>query len=118
MLAVTTVRALMVVVVHLVGGIDRGDHGRRKHDMDGMLDPVDWAFIIAVLLMCGRAWQLARRATEILPRRRRSFQCHAALVGGLLATTGVFALLVFGWAATDRYEKERLLLREGVDPIA
>ena len=106
-LAVTTVRGLVVVVVHLLVLLNSAITVRPQMMMM-VVDPVEWAFIIAGALMCGRAWHLARRATEMLPEDAQVVSAARRLSSrGLLATTGIFALAVIGWAGSAALRPKR-----------
>ncbi len=115
-LAVTTMRGLTVVLAHLLAVVTaRVALAESKIWM--LLDPVDWAFMIAGAVLCVRAWQLEPRARQILPEEAHVASMPRKLWSrGLLATTGLFALFCVGLAGTSRYEESRYLLQSGVDP--
>ena len=115
-LAVTTVRGLVLILVHLLVLLNSLTTARPPMLLMAV-DPVEWAFIIAGARMSARAWQLARRATQMLPDEAQAVSMPRRLfLRGLLVTTGVFALAVIGWAGTARYSQSVYLLHEGVDP--
>jgi len=115
-LTATTVRGLIVVLAHLLAVFTTGAT-LAESKIGLLLDPVDWAFIIAGAVICVGAWRLARDASLIVPEEAQVVSRPRKLAArGLLAATGVFALVLFGWAGRARYEESAYLLQKGVDP--
>jgi tetratricopeptide (TPR) repeat protein len=82
-----------------------------------LLDPVDWAFVIAGVRLCVRAWRLAADAGQILPPDIWAAPTARKVWSrGLLAATGVYAAVLLGLAGTYRYEASSYVLQSGVDP--
>src|SRR5262249_21242326 len=65
-LTATTLRGLTVMLVHLAAAVGAGQ-ALTGMGLAFLLDPVDWAFIIAGAVLCVRAWRLAGDAAHILP---------------------------------------------------
>jgi tetratricopeptide (TPR) repeat protein len=114
-LAMTPGRALAVWLGHLLAV---GTTGVRLADSKlwVLLDPFEWAVMIAGVVLCARAWRLAAGARQILPPETQVAAAHKAWARGLLAVTGVFALGFLGCAGTSRYLASAHLLQPGVDP--
>jgi len=115
-LAVTTVRGLTVVLAHLLAVLTTGA-ALAESKIWMLADPVDWAFIIAGVVLCVRAWQLDAGARQMLPEEAQVVSVPRKLWSrGLLATTGIFALFCVGLAGTSQYDESCHLLQAGVDP--
>ena len=81
------------------------------------MDPFDWAFIMIGALLFAQALRLTRHAGEILPEEAQVASTARKLwPRGLLAATGVYALLCLAWAGVARYQETSYLVQEGVDP--
>jgi tetratricopeptide (TPR) repeat protein len=81
------------------------------------LDFIDWAFLIAGVVLCRRAWRLARESRQILPPDGQSTSSGATVWSrGSLAIAGVYTLVLFGLVMVERYHTSALLLQPGVDP--
>jgi hypothetical protein len=115
-LAVTTGRGLTVWLAHfLAAGTTGATLARSKIWL--LLDPVDWAFVIMGVVLCSRAWRLARAASQILPQQVQAVSTARKVWSrGLLATTGVYALALLGSSGVSRYQSSAHLLQPGVDP--
>ncbi|KAJ3062107.1 hypothetical protein HK102_008877, partial [Quaeritorhiza haematococci] len=82
-----------------------------------LADPGDWFFIVAGLVLCRRAWRLARDARQILPEDAQAVSgARKGWSRSLLAVTGLYALVVLGTGAVARYEASAHLLQPGVNP--
>jgi tetratricopeptide (TPR) repeat protein len=82
-----------------------------------LLDPVDWAFVIIGVRLCVRAWRLAGEARQILPQEVQAVPTvRKAWSRGLLAVTGVYALVLLGFVGASRYQLSTHSLLPGVDP--
>jgi tetratricopeptide (TPR) repeat protein len=114
-LAATTGRGLTVLLAHLLAvGTTRASFADSKIWL--LADPVEWAFIIAGVVLCVRAWRLARDARHILPQEVQIVStARKAWAHGLLAATGVYALAFLGLVGTARYRQSAHLLQPGVD---
>jgi tetratricopeptide (TPR) repeat protein len=82
-----------------------------------LLDPVDWAFVIGGIVLCVRAWRLARDARKILPQEnqvtsRARLSWSRVLFGGAC----IYAVALLGFVGTSRYQASTYLLQPGVDP--
>jgi tetratricopeptide (TPR) repeat protein len=115
-LVATTVRGLVVVLAHLLAIVTTGaDLKRSKVRL--LADPVDWAFMIAGVVLMVRAWRCSAASQQILPEEALVAPLPRRLCArGLLAATGIFALFWVGWAGISRYDESRHLLHAGVDP--
>jgi tetratricopeptide (TPR) repeat protein len=114
-LAATTGRILAVWLGHFLALTTAGA-ATEGPQIWILADPVDWAFVIAGVVVCGRAWRLARDAPHILPRHVQAVSAARKVGGrGLLAVTGAYALAVLAFAGTIRYRNSAHLLQPGVD---
>jgi tetratricopeptide (TPR) repeat protein len=116
-LAATTGRGLTVILAHLLATWTTGGSlsGRQSWFL---LDPIDWAFIIFGMVLCARAWRLARDASQILPPVwQDDSPARRAWAHGLFAATGLYALAFLGFAGFGRYQLSAHLLQPGVDPV-
>jgi tetratricopeptide (TPR) repeat protein len=115
-LAATTGRGLTVWLAHFLAVLTTGAP-LAESKLSILLDPVDWAFVIAGVVLCRRAWRLAADARQILPQEAQVVRAARKVwSGGLLAATGVFALVFLGFVGTARYQASTNLLQPGVDP--
>jgi tetratricopeptide (TPR) repeat protein len=116
-LAATSGRGLTVVLAHLFA---LGSAGSAPTGTGFCLvvDPVDWALIIAGALLCRRAWRLAGDATHILPRPGEGGPPPArrAWAEALFALTALYAVGLLVFAGYSRYHASAALLRPGIDP--
>jgi tetratricopeptide (TPR) repeat protein len=114
-LAAATGRGLAVWLGHLAAILTAGASlVESKFWM--LLDPVDWALVIAGAVLGMRAWRLAADARKILPQELQAASASRRVSsGGVLAVTGIYALLRLGLVATSRYQGSRYLLQPGVD---
>jgi tetratricopeptide (TPR) repeat protein len=115
-LTVTAGRGLAVYGAHLlavgVAGVAAAD---AKLWM--LADPVDWAIIIAGVLLWRRAGRLALDAPQILPPELQAVApARRTWARGLLGLTAVYALAFLGFAGASRYQTSAHLLQAGVDP--
>jgi hypothetical protein len=116
-LAATTGRCLAVWLAHLLA-VQTTGAGLAAGHFWMLVDPVAWAFVIAGVVLCMRAWRLAADAPYLLPPDGRAVSmARKAWARGLLAVTGVYALAFLGIAGTARYQASTRLLQPGVDPL-
>jgi tetratricopeptide (TPR) repeat protein len=114
-LVATTGRGLAVWVAHLLAWRASGA-ALPANTFGLMLDPVQWAFLIAGILLCVRAWRLARDARHILPREVQSASAARRVwAHGLFATTAVYALALLAFAGVARFQETAYLLQPGID---
>jgi tetratricopeptide (TPR) repeat protein len=115
-LVATTGRGLAIRVAHLLA-IRAAGTTLAESKILLLVDPVDWALIIAGVVLCLRAWRLAGDARQILPEEVQAVPtARKAWSRGLLAVTGVYGLAFLGLVGTWRYEASTYLLQPGVDP--
>jgi tetratricopeptide (TPR) repeat protein len=115
-LAATTGRGLTVWLAHLLAVRTTGAT-LAESKLWMLIDPVDWAFVIAGVALYVRAWRLARDAGQILPPELQAAPAaRKAWSRGLLAVTGVYALAFLGVVGISRYQASAHLLQPGVDP--
>jgi tetratricopeptide (TPR) repeat protein len=115
-LTATTGRMLGVWLGH---GLALHSTGAGLEGLNGwmFLDPLDWTFAIAGVVLCARARRLGRDAPHILPPELQSggtvrkTGARAALI-----LTAVYGLALAGVAGTARYQASAHLLLPGVDP--
>jgi tetratricopeptide (TPR) repeat protein len=115
-LAATTGRGLAVWAGHLLAaraaGVPPAERG-----LWVLADPVDWAFVIAGVLLCARAWRLAGEARQILPPEAQAAStARKAWARGLFVATNLYAVALLGFAGTASFEGSSHLLQPGVDP--
>jgi tetratricopeptide (TPR) repeat protein len=116
-LAVITLRGLVVELTHLLVVVTSGA-GPAQSKIWILADPVDWAFMIAGVVLCKRAWQLYSRSREMLPEEALVASVPRKIWSrGLLAVTVVFLVSELGFAAMSRHEESTHLVQAGVDPI-
>jgi tetratricopeptide (TPR) repeat protein len=114
-LAATTGRGLIVWAAHFLAvRVAGATLGQSK--LWVLADPVDWAFVIAGAVLCAKAWRLGGHAPEILPPEVQAAAARKGWSGGLLAVTGVYAVVVLGFIGISRYEASAYVLQPGVDP--
>jgi tetratricopeptide (TPR) repeat protein len=115
-LAATTGRGVTVWLAHFGAALASGTPAAESN-LGILVDPFNWAFVLAGIVLWLRAWRLARDAPQILP-----YGVHVASTGrriwacGLLAGSGVYALAFCGFAGYSRYQISSYLLEPGVDP--
>jgi tetratricopeptide (TPR) repeat protein len=115
-LALATGRGLTVSLAHLLAVATTGAT-LAESKIWILADPVDWAFIIFGLVYCRRAWRLASRSSQILPREAQFVSTsRKPWSRGLRAVTGVYALAILAAAGVSRYRASEYLLQSGVDP--
>ena len=115
-LIATTIRGLTVMSADVLAVANSGG-AIEKRSLGALLDPFEWAFIVIGGVMCARAWRLAGRANQILPDESRAASMTRKVWSrGLLATTGIYALLCFGFVAVSGYEIGAYMNQPGVDP--
>jgi tetratricopeptide (TPR) repeat protein len=115
-LAVTTGRVVAVWLGHLLA-VHTTANAPGSRSLWVLLDPVDWAFIIAGVVLSVRAWRLSSDAREVLPREVQTpSTARKVWAGGLVAVTALYALFLLGFAGMARYEMSAHLLQPGVDP--
>jgi tetratricopeptide (TPR) repeat protein len=115
-LAATTGRGLAVCLGHVLA-FEASGAKLAEGKLWLLLDPVAWALIIAGVVLCLRAWRLARDARQILPQELRAVPtARKAWARGLLALTGVYGLGLLALVGISRYQASAHLLRPGVDP--
>jgi tetratricopeptide (TPR) repeat protein len=115
-LAATTGRMLALWLAHFLAAGSAGATLARSR-LWVLVDPVDWAFLIAGVVLWVRACRLARDACHVLPQEVRAPSTgRLALARGFLAVTGLYALAFLSVAAISRYEESAHLLQPGVDP--
>src|SRR5262249_39155319 len=115
-LAATTGRALTVWLAHsLAAWTARAPVEESTVRM--LANPLEWAMIIAGVVLGVRAWRLAGDTRQILPPDvQAASTARQAWAHGLLAVTGVYALVLLGYAGASRYQASAHLLQPGVDP--
>jgi tetratricopeptide (TPR) repeat protein len=115
-LIATTGRGLTVWLAHLLAlGATGATPAESKIWV--LMDPIDWAVVIAGVVLCLRAWRLADNARQILPRDVQvDSTARRAWSGSLLAATGVYALAILSLVGIARYQDSTYLLQPGVDP--
>jgi tetratricopeptide (TPR) repeat protein len=115
-LAVTTGRGLTVWASHLLAALAVGA-SLTASKLWILADPIDWAFIIAGVVLGTRAWRLAGASRHMLPPEAGApTAARRAWARGLVGATGVFALAFLGVVGYSRYEGSSYLLRPGMDP--
>jgi tetratricopeptide (TPR) repeat protein len=115
-LIATTIRGLTALSAYLIAAVNSGV-AIEKRGLGVLLDPFEWAFIIIGAVLCARAWRLAGRANQILPDEARVASMPRKVWSrGLLATTGIYALLCFGFVALSGYEIGAYMNQPGIDP--
>jgi tetratricopeptide (TPR) repeat protein len=115
-LAATTGRVLTVWLAHFLA-VQTTGATLAESKIWMLADPIDWAFVIAGVVLCLRAWRLAREARQILPQEVQDVPTvRKAWSRGLLALTGVYAAFLFGFIGIARYQVSEHLLQPGVDP--
>jgi hypothetical protein len=115
-LAVTTGRMLTVWLAHFLAARNTGS-GLAGGTLWIPLDPVNWAFVIAGIVLCVRAWRLARDARHILPPDVQAVPTGRKVwARGLLTVTALYALAFLALAGVARYQTSAFLLQPGVDP--
>jgi tetratricopeptide (TPR) repeat protein len=116
-LASTTGRGLTVFVGHFMAVHDT-QTPLVESKIWYLVDPIDWAFIIAGALMCMRAWRLAAEAPKMLPANLQTDSTARKLwARGLLTATAVYAIGMLGTVGFERYKASLHLLHPGVDPV-
>src|SRR5262245_1723745 len=110
-LTVTTGRGLTVWLAHFLA-VQTTGASPAGSNIWMLLDPVGWAFVIAGVVLCVRAWRLAGNARQILPQEGQPVPpARKAWSRGRLAVTGVYTLLWLGLAAALRYPTSDYLLQ-------
>ena len=112
----TTLRGLVAIATHILAVVAMGNTSA-KNWVWLVMDPVDWAFMMIGAILFARALRVARHAGEILPEEAQVVsEARKLWPRGLLAATGVYALLCLGWTGVGRYEESAYLVQDGVDP--
>jgi tetratricopeptide (TPR) repeat protein len=112
----TTARGFVMVAALILAVVANGT-AYSKRWIWLALDPVDWTFIIIGAVLFVRALRLSREANVILPEEAQVVSAPRKLWSrGLLAATGVYALVCLGWVGVARYQDSVHLVQEGVDP--
>jgi tetratricopeptide (TPR) repeat protein len=115
-LAVTTGRWLAVWLAHLLA-VQTTGATLTNSEIWMLLDPVDWAFVILGVSLCVRAWRLAGDARQILPQDMQAVPTARKVWSRcLLALTGVYALVLLGFAGASGYQASAHSLQPGIDP--
>ena len=111
-LIATTIRGLTVMSAYVLAAVNSGG-AIEKSGLGVLLDPFEWAFIIIGGVLCARAWRLAGRANQILPEEARvaSMPRKVWSHNGILATTSIYALLLF-WLHSDLGVRDQQLLNQ------
>jgi tetratricopeptide (TPR) repeat protein len=82
-----------------------------------LLDPFNWAFLIAGAMLWARSRRLAADARQILPGNLQTARGARKVCGrGLLGASAVYALVLVVLVAAVRYDRSTSLLEPGVDP--
>jgi hypothetical protein len=115
-LVATTGRGLTIIVAHWLAvraaGLPPG-----ATSISLLTDPLDWALMIAGVVLCVRAWRLAGEAAHILPPQVQASPAGRRAWGWTFSlATVVYALLFVGFVGTGRYQTSAYLLQPGVDP--
>jgi tetratricopeptide (TPR) repeat protein len=114
-LVAMTGRGLVLILAHFLAfqGAEDALAGKAFWPL---VDPVDWAFILAGVLFCVRAWRLARDAKGMLPPHAQPDSTARKRWGrGLLALTSVYALALLSFVAVARYQASAYLAQPGFD---
>lgn len=115
-LAVTTGRVLTIYLAHLLAGRFAGTT-LAESKLWMLADPIDWALLVAGAVLATRAWRLADEAHRILPPDLPlAGTASRPWAYGLLAVTGVYAVVLFGLAGAARYQESAHVLQAGVNP--
>jgi tetratricopeptide (TPR) repeat protein len=116
-LAVTTLRGLTVVLAHVLAVRSTGAP-LQGSALWLLLDPIDWAFIVAGVFMFSRAWRLRDDAIGMLGHevqdvsRARKLWARGLFGATALATLGLVTLV-----GISRYDTSAYLLQPGADPL-
>lgn len=115
-LAVTTGRGLAAWAAHLLA-VRAAGASPGAGRLWVLLDPFDWAVVVAGAVLCGRAWRLAREADQVLPAGLRPAAVpRAAVARAAVGLTGAYAVALAGVAGYSQYESTAYVLQPGVDP--
>jgi tetratricopeptide (TPR) repeat protein len=115
-LAATTGRTVVAWLAHLLAAGARGA-APGAGNLWVLVDPIDWAFVVAGVVLCVRAWRLSADARQILPQAvQAAWAAGKAWPRGLGAVTAVYALLILGFVGVSRFQTSTHLLHPGVDP--
>jgi hypothetical protein len=115
LLTLTTGRGLVVVLAHLVAIVSTGATLGESR-LRFLADPVDWFLILAGLVVCLRGWRLTGVAHQILPPgAQHASRSRTAWSLGLLAATGLYALVLLGACGIQRYETSAHMLQPGIN---
>jgi tetratricopeptide (TPR) repeat protein len=116
LLAATTGRGLTVMAAHALA-VRAAGSAPASLMWCSLVDPVDWAFILLGLVLFVRARRLAGDAPDILPPGGTAVApTRGAWSRALLGLSGVFALVLLGFAGTFRYQASTYLAQPGIDP--
>jgi tetratricopeptide (TPR) repeat protein len=115
-LAATTGRTLVVWIAHLMAASNVGA-AATEAKFRLLCDPVDWAILIAGIILGSRARALSSNAQQILPHLAGTVSKRSKFWSlGLSVVTGVYALTLLVFVGISRYETSAHLLHPGVDP--
>jgi tetratricopeptide (TPR) repeat protein len=115
-MAVTTIRGLVVLVAHFLGVRSVGASPAGKSFFI-LVDPVDWAIIFSGAYLAWRAWRLQKDAQQILPEQTLAFATpRKNWSRGLLAATAVLSLVFLGFVGKERYQMSADVFQPGADP--
>jgi tetratricopeptide (TPR) repeat protein len=111
-LAVTSGRVLTVWLAYFLAV--RASNGHVG--LLSFIDPFDWSFIIAGVLLCQRAWHLADDARYFLAAEGQVDSTPRKVIQrGLLGVTVVYAGALLIFVGVSRYQSDAYQLQPGVD---
>jgi tetratricopeptide (TPR) repeat protein len=114
-LVATTGRELAVRVGHLIAVRTTGIEWTESK-LWLWLNPFDLLFLVFGIVLCVRAWRLARQAPAILPPEMQGAPApRGEVVQGLFGLTCIYGLVCFGWCGYARYDASVYALMPGVD---
>jgi Tfp pilus assembly protein PilF len=113
-LAATTGRGLAVALAHVLA-IHNADAPAAESRFWLLADPVDWAIMIAGVVLCIRAWRLAADTLHMLPQPATGPAARTAWARILIGLTAVYAAGLLGFAGYSRYQASSYLLQPGID---
>ncbi|MCI0637794.1 MAG: tetratricopeptide repeat protein [Gemmataceae bacterium] len=114
-LAATTGLGLTALISHLVAVLKSGAT-LTQGKVWVLVDPVNWALIIAGIVLFARAWRLANNARQILPQEMQAVPlAQTAWARSLFGATCMYAVALLGLVAFERYQQSVYLLQPGID---
>jgi tetratricopeptide (TPR) repeat protein len=114
LLAVTAGRGLAVVVSHALAVTQ--SPASSSFSLAILLDPVNWALMLAGLVLSLRAWRLRRDARAILPPQGQVLSRPRLVTSRVvLATSVLFVVGLLAFVGVSGYQTSSYLLQPGVD---